>query len=85
MKTQKTLKALVLSLAMAMIALLPMTTQAQTDGFFRGGEDYENRDSDITLNGMNTQNFDTGAPLGGGLLIMVAAGAGYALLKKKED
>lgn len=25
------------------------------------------------------------APLGSGLLIMVAAGAGYALLKKKED
>ena len=92
MKKQKTLKAFVLSLAMAAGMLLPMTTNAQqTDGFFRGGIDNYNRDG-----GLSNQTFgqDVGGgpqtptelvPLGSGLLIMMTAGAGYALLKKKED
>jgi len=37
MKKQTTLKAFALSLAMAVGMLLPTTTNAQSDGFFRGG------------------------------------------------
>ncbi len=85
MKTKKTLKALVLSLAMALGLLLPTTMNAQTDGFFRGGEDYENRTDDATIstNGITNQSFNT--PIGSGMIILVAAGLSYTLLKKKED
>ena len=38
--------------------------------------------SGMDLGGMSQED---PAPLGSGLLIMVAAGAGYALLKKKEE
>lgn len=90
MKKQTKLKAFVLSVAMTVAMSLPMTMNAQSDGFFRGGNDnYDNRDG-ITLggNGMSlgdnpTQENPT--PLGSGLLIMVAAGAGYVALKKKEN
>ena len=88
MKTQKTLKALVLSLAMAMIALLPATMQAQTDGFFRGGENYENRDASInsdTGTGITNLGIGENAPLGSGLLILAAAGAGYAFTKRRRN
>ena len=76
--------------------VLPMT--AQNDGFFRNNEDYINRDvatGNITnqtfgqdpaagtnvTGGITNQQF--GAPLGSGLLVLVAAGAGYVALKKK--
>ncbi len=86
MKTNKTLKALVLSLAMAIGMLLPATMNAQTDGFFRGDEDYENREIGLTGD-INHQAFgqDVPAPLGSGLIVLLSAGLGYVALKKKED
>lgn len=85
------LKALVLSVAIAGSLLLPMTINAQSDGFFRGGgvENYTDRPGfDIGSipggdNGLTNQTF--GAPVGSGLLVLVSAGVGYVLLKKKED
>lgn len=96
MKTKKTLKALVLSLAMAIGMLLPATMNAQTDGFFRGGEDYENRDGGGVYlidnqqfagnnhgeGNINNQSFDV--PIGSGLIIMLAAGGAYVLKKRKN-
>ncbi len=90
MKTKKTLKALVLSLAMAIGMLLPATMQAQTDGFFRGGNDnYENR-GDVTIPGNDESgisNYGIGetVPLGSGLLILTAVGAGYAISRRKRS
>jgi len=76
----------------AFIMLLPITTNAQrTDGFFSnsGNETYNDRGTACSSEGLNAYNQQFGeqieAPLGSGLLIMVVAGAGYALLKKKED
>lgn len=86
MKKISNLKAFALSLAMAIGMLLPMTTNAQSDGFFRSFNDnYENRDGGINDNngGMTNQTFET--PLGGGIAILLAAGLGYVVLKKKED
>ena len=82
------MKALVLSLVMACV-LLPTTTNAQSDGFFRGGNDnYEDRGSgsgiNINSNPGGITNDDFGAPLGSGLLIMVAAGAGYAAMRRRR-
>ena len=86
MKKQKTLKALVLTAVLAFGMLLPMTTNAQNDGFFRNlNEDYDNRDGETIITGSGITNQQFGAPLGSGLLVLVAAGAGYVALKKKED
>lgn len=86
--TQKT-KTLVLTMAMAIGLLLPMTMRAQSggsDNFFRSnGDNYENRDGDHVDTGVSNHTFGDPVPVGSGLLIMVAAGAGYVALKKKED
>lgn len=46
-----------------------------------------NRDevTEFTLGGILFNENPTEAPLGSGLIVLVAAGAGYALLKKKEE
>ena len=82
------MKAFALTLAMALGMLLPTTMNAQSggsDNWFRGGSDnYENRDGVAAEIGITNQQMEQ-APIGSGLLIMVFAGAGYALIKKKED
>ena len=86
-------KALVLSMALAAGLLVPMTMNAQSDGsrgiFDRGFEASEStRDGggmDWQDGGMTPQDPTTNAPLGSSLLVLVAAGAGYAALKRKED
>ena len=71
-----------------------------TDGFFRNSEGvYQDRDGfSFTVNTqnflgnvdftVNTQNFEdpdnNSLPLGSGVVILLAAGAGYAALKRKE-
>ncbi|MBQ7532456.1 MAG: hypothetical protein IJT45_01990 [Bacteroidales bacterium] len=98
-KTTK-LKTIMLFLAMAVSLLLPMTMFAQSDGFFRGGGDY-NRDSGSGAYSLNNQQFGSDAnggynlnnqtfgqdeaPLGTGLLIMMAAGIGYVAIKRKQQ
>lgn len=61
----------------------------RSDGFFKGGNDdaYNNRgeiNNDITLGGVTNNENPTEAPLGSGLLIMVAAGVGYAVARRKN-
>lgn len=100
MKTQKTLKALVLSLAMAVGMLLPTVVNAQSDGFFRDEGGYANRDAGDGAYSLNNQQFGSdvnggynidnqtfgqGVPLGSGLLIMVAAGGAYAFVRRKHE
>lgn len=96
MKKTTTLKALVLSAIMTLGLALPM--MAQSDGFFRTADDYTDRASSswylinqtfgenpgtIANGGLNTQQFGS-TPLGSGLLIMVAAGAGYVAVRRKR-
>lgn len=101
MKKQTKLKAFVLSVAMTVWMLLPVTMNAQSDGFFRsGGGDYSNRDAGGGAYSLNNQQFGSDAnggynldnqtfgqntsPLGTGLLILTAAGAGYVAIKRKQ-
>lgn len=81
-------KVFVLAQAMALMMLLPMTTNAQAkiDGFFNSYEiyDFEERTSWEYLV-INQQFGNTDTPLESGLIIMAFAGAGYALLKKKKE
>lgn len=89
----RNLKEFIILAAIAIMMLLPITINAQTrtDGFFgnSGNETYNDRGTAYSSEGLNAYNQQFGehmdAPLGSGLLIMVVAGAGYALLKKKED
>lgn len=87
-------KSLALGAMLLFGLLLPVTMIAQqggTDGFFgsKNSDDYQNRGTiqlsgsgDFNLGGASQEN---PTPMGSGLLIMVVAGAGYALLKKKEE
>ena len=85
-------KALALSMALAAGLLVPATMNAQSDGsrglFGRGIDPTEStRDGggmDWQDGGMTPQDPTTNAPLGSSLLVLVAAGAGYAALKRKE-
>ena len=77
--------------AMAML-FMPLAISAQTDGFFRSDNGGGSRgDYTVTVNDdggaiVHTEQFKgVPTPLGSGLLIMVAAGAGYLVLKKKEE
>ena len=92
-KTKK--KALVLSMALVAGLLVPAEMSAQ--GLF-GGPQPTSNDNQSMLNsgnrgggmewqggGMTTQDPTQEAPLGSGLLVLVAAGAGYAALKRKEE
>lgn len=87
-KSKFKVKTFVISLAMAVGMSVPLSVQGQrsgTDGFFRGGSgSYENRDEgDVDLSaGITNDSF--GAPLGSGLIIMAAAGVGYAIVKSKD-
>ncbi len=85
MKTTR-LKAMMLSLTVAAMLLLPTTSTAQSDGFFKNYDngDRTGDDTEIT-GGLTNADFGESAPLGSGLLVMLAAGAGYVILKKKED
>ena len=73
---------------MAVMLLLPMRSKAQTkmDGFFDNSFDnFADRSLTweyVVVNQTFGQSTDT--PLGTGLLIMTIAGAGYAIIKKKE-
>lgn len=101
MKKNKRIKAMALSLLMLAGFLMPMTcsAQGQGDNFFRGGENSGRGTSDgFALSqqtfgsdvnggyGLTPQTFgQSQVPIGSGLLVMLSAGAGYALLKRKRD
>jgi hypothetical protein len=98
MKTTEKLKAFAICAAIA-LALLPATMKAQNDTFFRSsfGDNIDNRDIDITFGLMNDPFGEAPSPygfgpsqgdplpLGSGLLIMLTAGAGYAIARSKRS
>ena len=85
MKKTTKLKSLLLSLLMLLGIIAPTTVSAQrSDGFFKNFNDnYEDRTEGITGSGI--QNDPFGVPLGSGLLILTAIGAGYAVAKRRRN
>ena len=96
-KLKMKMKALVLSLAM--LAVSPIGAFAQ-DGLFQRGttdEAYYGFGGSTDKSGLlgdrsvettgtiNNQIFGQPVPLGSGIIVLLAAGAGYAALKRKED
>lgn len=84
MKKTTKLKVFALSVAMAFGMLLPNAAFAQSDDFFRSEDNFNgNRiaaDGAIINNGIGQSE----APLGSGLLILSAVGAGYAVARRKR-
>ena len=79
-------------LTVAMMAMISLQTFAQRDGFFNEWEDFDNREiingSDMPdLPGSHGSNDDQSgeAPLGTGVLILTALGAGYAVAKRSKE
>ena len=84
MKKPTTLKAFLLSLAMALVVLLPTTMNAQSEDWFRVDNSYNGNRfaSDWAI--MNL-GIGQDAPLGGGLLVLGIAGAGYAVARRRRS
>ena len=91
MKKQTNRKAIVFSMVMAAMLSLPTMTQAQTrQGGLFGSKSSDvqhtsmlNRDNMTMTGGIGNESY--GAPVGGGLLVLTAIGAGYLALKKKKE
>ena len=98
---KRKLKTMALMVVMAAGLLLPTTVSAQglfnssfghsggsgvSNGAFgnSGSTEVTNESFGTNSGDVNNQNFGK-APLGSGLLIMLAAGAGYAALKRKKS
>ena len=81
------LKAFMLSLMMvAMMLPTTMFAQQNSDDFFRANDDINGtRDGVITWAIVNNGIGQSEAPVGSGLLILTAAGAGYALARRKRN
>lgn len=83
------MKALVLSFVLAMICVLPVGAQ-QNDDFFRVDDDFNGTRDAITYwtatNGIGNNGIgQSEAPVGSGLLILTAVGAGYAIYRRKHN
>ena len=92
------MKKKVLALSLAMSVALPIGAFAQNGLFQRGVNDEAYYgfggsteksgllgDRSVATGTINNQIFGQSTPLGSGILILIAAGAGYAALKRKED
>ncbi|MBO6057989.1 MAG: hypothetical protein J6P64_07260 [Bacteroidales bacterium] len=85
MKKGTKLKAFMLSLIMTAL-LLPMTSFAQqtSDSFFCVDDAFNGNRDVFAFNGLHNQTFGD-APLGSGLLVLGALGAGYAIARRKRN
>lgn len=99
MNNKKKLKAIVLSLGLAAL-MAPATMDAQINrGLMQKPYNQDNNQKNtgmmnptgnrfnhvITSNSIANDDFNSTAPLGGGIAILIGAGLGYVALKKKED
>ena len=80
------MKKILFAIAFVMMVVI---ANAQTDGFFKSGDtdSYTNRTegtTPIVPTGPVGTLQDTNAPLGSGLIILTAMGAGYAIARRKK-
>ena len=76
-------------LAIAIVFMVSFGAKAQSDGFFRGGDDnsgYRATSETPGIPGGAAGTIpDTNAPIGSGLLVFTALGAAYALAGKRNS
>lgn len=98
MKMIMKIKQVFILMVFVMALILPCRLNAQwggSDGLFSDYKDpiyYDRGSYSITLNGtdgtgsgISNQQFGKPLPLGSGLIVMAAAGAGYVLLKRRKE
>ncbi len=86
-------EVILLSLLMAVALLLPFWVSAQDGLFQRGASTEVGRETEAGMLSqrneaagvINNQTFGQPVSVGSGIIILLAAGAGYEVLKKKED
>lgn len=80
-------------LTIAVIMTISLSTNAQSDGFFSTNNfdyfDYRNgieigNEIGFALPAGHGYDYDTNAPIGGGLIILTALGAGYAIHSRRN-
>ena len=75
--------------AIAFVMVMVLGANAQSDGWFKAsGDDYSQRagtSPDIALPGQHGLTNDQASPLGSGLIILGALGAGYAIARRKRE
>ena len=74
-------------LAIALVVTMGFCANAQTDGFFNKFDNgYDNREDGPSFGLPSAHGYDTdqNAPLGSGLVILTALGAGYAVARKRK-
>lgn len=77
-------------IALAIVLSVSLTANAQSDGWFKASDgDFNDRTEGTSPGfGLPTEHGSTAdapAPLGEGLLILTAMGAGYAIARRKRD
>ena len=95
---KQTMKTIVFSLVLAAMTLTANHLNAQNSGLFGMGKSSDNNEYISNREGLmrggvgiddneggGITNDDFGAPLGGGIAILIGAGLGYVALKKKEN
>ena len=78
----------------AIVLTMVLGASAQSDGFFknyrddvygdRGGSGSDPLMPALPGGGVGAYNTDQGAPLGSGLLVLTALGAGYAVARRRQ-
>lgn len=75
-------------LTVAMMAMVSLQAFAQRDGFFNDWKDFDNREimdgGMPNLPGVHGVDYDQDAPLGTGIMVLTALGAGYAVAKRRK-
>ena len=75
--------------AIAFVMMMVLGANAQSDGWFKAsGDDYSQRagtSPDIALPGQHGLTNDQASPLGSGILVLTALGAGYAIARRKRE
>ena len=79
--------------AIAIVLTIGLTASAQSDGFFKWNDVDNNdiyrssvyEDPTLALPSAHGLNENQDLPLGSGLLVLTALGAGYALARKKDN
>lgn len=79
------MKKILFTLAIVMVMV---SASAQSDGFFRGGDDNGNREPGMpnvpTGYNVGTVPDSDAVPLGNGIAVLTALGVGYALKRNKR-
>ena len=74
--------------AIAIVMMMGFTANAQSDGFFHSWDDYEENRTEFTpaipTGELGLILGNQPAPVGSGLLVLTALGAGYAVARKKR-